>query len=311
MSWILITIIAYFILAIVNLADKFLLTKVLDNPKAYTFLVGLLGLLVFVLAPWFLYWPGVNLFLGNIFAGSLFPLALILLYKALKLGEVSRIITLIGASVPIFTIVLSIILLQESFNFGQWVSIFFLLLGTIIISYLPEGKTVWDSFIHILGFDKRKRFISIIIALSASFIFAIFFISTKYLYNNQEFLSAFIWIRLGTFLSVLLLLIKEDNRKKIFKSLRGLKGWKRGVFLSNQGLAGIGFLLQNYAISLGSVALVNALQGVQYVFILIFGSIISIIYPKIIKEKISKIIIIQKGIAIILISIGLYYIANV
>ena len=311
MSWIIIAVLAYFILAIVSLADKFLLTKVLDNPKAYTFLVGLLGLLVFILAPWFLYWPGINLFLGNILAGSLFPLALILLYKALKLGEVSRIITLIGASVPIFTIILSIIFLQESFNYIQWVSIFFLLLGTIIISYLPEGKTLWDSFIYILGFDKRKRFLSIIIALFSAFIFAIFFISTKYLYNNQEFLSAFIWIRLGTFLSVLLLLVKEDNRKKIFKSLRNLKGWKRGVFLSNRGLAGIGFLLQNYAISLGSVALVNALQGVQYVFILIFGSIISIIYPKIIKEKISKSIIIQKGIAIILISIGLYYLANV
>ena len=47
MSWILIAIIAYFILAIVNLADKFLLEKVLPSAKTYTFLVGVLALVVF------------------------------------------------------------------------------------------------------------------------------------------------------------------------------------------------------------------------------------------------------------------------
>ena len=105
MSWLLLAIGAYLILAIVNLADKFLLDKFLPSAKAYTFLVGAMGVAVIVIAPWFLEWPGWSLFLGNILVGALFPGALLLLYKALRDGEASRIITLIGGLVPVFTIV--------------------------------------------------------------------------------------------------------------------------------------------------------------------------------------------------------------
>jgi len=308
MSWILITIIAYFILAIVNLADKFLLDKILPSAKTYTFLVGILGLAILVIAPWFLEWPGLYLFILNIIVGMLLPGALMLLYTALRLGDASKIITLIGGSVPIFTILLSFILLGERFTGMQYMAFFYLIFGTLIISYFPSGHELWTKVIVWFGFDNLKRLRAILVAVLSAFIFALFFVGSKYLYNNQEFISAFIWIRVGSFISVLFFLLHKASRKEIFKSIKKLRGKSRTVFISNQGLAAIGFFLQNYAISLGSVALVNALQGVQYVFLLILASLITIFYPKVLKEKISKFIILQKLVGIGLISFGLYFI---
>lgn len=309
MSWILIAIIAYLILAIVNLADKFLLDKVLPSTKTYTFLVGLLGLIVFLLAPWFLEWPGTYLLVFNIIIGAVFPIALLLLYKALKVGETSTVITLIGGSMPIITLILSILFLAESFSGKQWLAIGFLLVGTIIISWIPKDKkTLLNTIVEWLDFGKKQKNYGTIIAIGSALSFAIFFTGSKYLYENQAFFSAFIWIRLGSFLAVLFLLIKGESRQKIFTNIKGLRGKKSFLFFGNQGLAAIGSFLQSYAIALGSVALVSALQGVQYAFLLVIGGLITVLYPKIIKENIAKSVIIQKIIAIILITIGLYFI---
>ena len=62
MNWVFIAVISYFILAIVNLVDKFIIEKILPSAKTYTFLVGVLGLIVLIIAPWFLMWPGIYLF---------------------------------------------------------------------------------------------------------------------------------------------------------------------------------------------------------------------------------------------------------
>ena len=308
MNWVFIAVISYFILAIVNLVDKFIIEKILPSAKTYTFLVGVLGLIVLIIAPWFLMWPGIYLFTLNIFIGMLLPLALILLYTSLRLGDASKIIILIGGSVPIFTILLSFLLLGERFTNTQYMAFFYLIFGTLIISYFPTAHELWTKILIWFGFENKKRFKSIIISLTSALIFSLFFVGSKYLFNNQEFLSSFMWIRLGSFLAVLLFLLSKKSRKEIFKNIKKLKGKNKLIFLSNQGLAAVGFFLQNYAIFLGSVALVNALQGVQYVFLLFLASLFTIFYPKVIKEKISKFIIIQKIAAIILISFGLYFI---
>ncbi|PLX26088.1 hypothetical protein C0580_00645, partial [Candidatus Parcubacteria bacterium] len=81
------------------------------------------------------------------------------------------------------------------------------------------------------------------------------------------------------------------------------------VFLATQGLGATGSMLQNYAVSLGSVALVTSLQGLQYAFLLILTLLGTILLPKIIKEKITIKILTRKFVAIILIGIGLYFLA--
>jgi drug/metabolite transporter (DMT)-like permease len=311
MTWVSIAIIAYFLLALVNILDKFLLENVINSSRAYTFLVGVLGMLVFALAPWFLKWPGTELFLYNILVGTLFPLALLFFYAALKKGEASKTLLLIGGAVPVFTLIFSLVLLNDNFSPRQWLALSALLMGTIIISWLPEKQNFWHKALEVLKVNRKKAYKGLILAFLASIFFALFFIGSKEAFNNQEFLSAFIWIRGGSFIFVLFLLVHYRSRMEIIKNIKKLRSKKGSLFIANQGLAAGGFLMQNYAISLTSVALVNALQGVQYVFIIIIGVGATIFYPKFLSENISKAVIMQKIIAVLLIAFGLYLIAYV
>ncbi|HKK53937.1 MAG TPA: EamA family transporter [Patescibacteria group bacterium] len=309
MTWLSVAIIAYFLLALVNILDKFLLENAVNSSRAYTFLVGVLGMVVFVLAPWFLRWPGIEQFFFNILIGTLFPLALLFFYAALRKGEASKTLLLVGGAVPVFTLIFSLILLNESFSSRQWLALSFLLVGTIIISWLPEKQNFWHKALEVLKINRKKAYKGLILASLAAIFFSLFFIGSKEAFNNQEFFSAFIWIRGGSFIFVLLFLFHNKSRKTIFKNIKKLNTKKGSIFIANQGLAAGGFLMQNYAISLTSVALVNALQGVQYVFIIIIGVIATLFFPKFLSENISKPIIIQKIIAVILIAFGLYLIA--
>ncbi|HNV96837.1 MAG TPA: DMT family transporter [bacterium] len=311
MNFLIIVIVSYLILAVVNLADKFILGNMIPNSRAYTFFVGVLGCAVVVLSPFFLVWCGWKILMLNILVGALFPIALTFMYRSLKIGDTSKMITLVGGAIPIFTVIMSIFILGEVFTKNQWLGIVLLIVGTIIIAWLPNKKTFWHKISVMFGMTDDNPKKGIIEAILAALFYALFFIGTKYLYSVQPFWSGFIWIRLGTLIAVLTFLINKSDRIAIFDSFKNLmQGKNKLLFFGNQGLAGVGFVLQNYAIALGSVALVNAMQGIQYVFLIVLGFIITIFKPQAIKEDISKSIIIQKIIAILLIGVGLFFVAK-
>lgn len=315
MNWLFLTIVSYLILAVVNLGDKFIVDKLIKSGKAYAFAVGLFSAIVFVIAPWFLEWPGLFLFLINIISGAFFVFALWSMYESLKIGEASRVVVVIGGIIPIFTIILSILFFGEKFSPNQWTGILFLLAGMIVISFIVSRRKRWSLFWRRLfsvfsgTYNKKWIFLAIISAL----LYSLFFISTKYAYNHQEFLSSFIWIRGGSLVVVLLFLLDRKDRREIIKSFkdkpRGKTKVNKGFVLVNQLLGSTGFVLQNYAVYLGPVALINALQGIQYAFLLILGIFFTIFFPKILREDISRSVLIKKIVSIILIGIGLYFIA--
>jgi len=306
MSWILIAIIAYFFLAIVNVLDKFLLNNVLGSSKVYAFLISVMGAIVVLVAPWFLHWPGWFLLLFQLATGLFFPVALWFMFEALKKGEASKVTVLIGGITPIFTIAFSIIFLQEKFLLNQWYGLTFLLLGTFAIALVGSGETV-----------RQKTFYRQVVGLSflAALFYAIFFIGTKYGYDHHDFVSSFIWVRLGGLLVAIFWLIRKKDRQEILANFQKPTGRPRSLkqtilVFGNQALGAAAFILQSYAIAAGSVAIVNALQGVQYVFLLAFSWLLGILLPKLFKDNFSLKIISVKTFAIILISLGLYFIVR-
>jgi len=75
-------------------------------------------------------------------------------------------------------------------------------------------------------------------------------------------------------------------------------------------LAAAAFIMLNWAISLGNVAMVNALQGIQYLFLFLIILLLSTKFPQILKERLGSGVMIQKIIGIMLISIGLYLLVS-
>ena len=72
-----------------------------------------------------------------------------------------------------------------------------------------------------------------------------------------------------------------------------------------QILGAASFLIIAYAISLGPVTVINAMQGVQYAILFLLVVVLARRYPHLLDEPLSKKIIVQKSLAIGLIIIGL------
>src|SRR4030042_5307702 len=107
MSWLLVTISFYFILAIVFLVDKYLLTGSIPGPKVYTFYVGTLGIIALFLIPFvdFLI-PTSSQIVLALLAGGAYIYALFWFYKALSAFEASKIVPATSSLVPVFTFLL-------------------------------------------------------------------------------------------------------------------------------------------------------------------------------------------------------------
>ncbi len=107
MSWLLISIAAYFIAALNSVTDKYLLNRSIPDPIVYAFYVGLFSVFTVILTPFGFDWPGATHLLSALFAGAVFLGALIAFFTALKADEASRIVAFVGGLTPIFILVFS------------------------------------------------------------------------------------------------------------------------------------------------------------------------------------------------------------
>ncbi len=302
MSWLFITIGAYFLTAVNSIIDKFLLRKSIPNPLTYSFYVGIFSAFVLILIPFFgLLWPGFYHFFVALSVGVVYLFALIAFFYALKKDEASRVVPLVGAITPVFILIISHLFLVESFSVNDAIVFVFLVTGGFLISYKKEAHC------KILEFKRNSCMQGLKMSLLASFFFALFFVLAKYVFENQDFISGFIFTRLGSFLAALFLLFIPLYRKSIHKTTKKVKRGAGSLFIINKTLAGFAFLLVNYAIAVGgSPTLVNALEGTKYIFVLILALILSLKFPKIIKEQVSTHHLVQKSFAIVLIFLGIF-----
>lgn len=297
MTWLIVAIIAYFLYAVSSLIDKYILSESVPKPVVYSFYVGVLGIFALVFAPFGLIWPGFTHFFISLFVGGLYLFALLAFFSSLKKGEASRIMPIVGGFAPIFVFLLSYFFLEERFGQAKIIAFLLLVSGGVLISFERNRK---------LGPEKLrfslKGFIS---AIFAAFLFAIFYTSLKFVYLNQPFLSGFIWTRIGSFFAAFLLLIPFKNRRAIFDNAAVLKIKTGALIVFNKAIAGFASILLNLAVFLGSVTLINALSGIQYVFVLALVILISKTFPRALEEKTNAAIILQKIFSVSLIGTGL------
>lgn len=296
MSWLIVTVISYLILAVVFLIDKYLLMGPIPNPKVYAFYSGALGILILAFIPLVGFFvPSFFQVILSFVAGFLFVLGLYRFYKALQLYEPSRVVPAIGGLLPLFTFCLTFIFSKgeavlESRNLFAF---FLLVLGSVLITYKSKELISGASF--------RA-------AVFAALPFSFYIVFSKYVFLAQPFWNGLIWIRIGAFLGALIFLFLFSEVKEEILKRKQFIPKSPLIFFFNQGLGGAGNILLNWAVALAPlayVAVVNALQGLQYAFLLFFAVFLSFKFPHILKEEISREVISQKVIALLLIGGGL------
>ena len=128
------------------------------------------------------------------------------------------------------------------------------------------------------------------------------------MFNEVGFISGLIWIRVTSFAVAMLLFIIPTTWPAIKESFQ-VQTTAKVAFFTGQASSALSSLLVNYAISLGRVALVNALQGLQYVFLLLIVALLSLNRPQLLKEELGGHVLVRKLLAIALIGGGLALIA--
>ncbi len=316
--YILVSIVAYFINAGVYVADKFLLSKKIHSSIAYAFYVGIWSIFNISLLFFWPWMPNMREMTLDLLAGFLFLITLVFWYKALHQSEASRVVPIVGALVPIFSFILSFVFLGETLTRQQMLAFFILLCGGVLISIKHTKVYVYQKLIARIrevigdivgnvpaGAQPTSRLL--VNSIASAVFFAVYYVLMKFIYMYQPFVGSFVWSRLGSFIGVILMLFVPDWRRLIFEQQKGSATPKNMFyFLSIRLLAAGAFIMINYAISIGNVAIVNALQGVQYLFLFVIILLISTKFPKMLNEQLGGGVLLQKLIGTIMVCLGLY-----
>ena len=293
-AYVVIAIIAYVAFAINSVVDKFLLRKSIQDAATYAFYTGVLSLSALLLFPFGFSIPTLYIVIVALASGACFVYALIAFYVSLKNQDASVVLPTIGAIVPVITLVFSYFLTGERLALPEIIGLSLLVFGTALLSGNRREH-------------KQGSWLSM--ALLGAVLFAMSFSLAKVVYLNQSFISGLIWTRLGLGLGAATILLAPGARRKIFHTTRTLPRASGALFFAGQILAAGGGIMQNLAVSLGSVTIVNALQGTQFAFLFVLTWFLSNRYPKILREDYTFPAVVRKSLAVVIIGAGLILIA--
>jgi drug/metabolite transporter (DMT)-like permease len=304
MSWLIYAIIGHLANGIAFAIDKMLLKSAFTRSATYAGLVGILSTVVVFAVPFVHNWPRGSGWLLSVLSGVTFILALWAFFGAMARAEASRVVPIVGSLIPVFTLAGSFAFLAERLSDRTFIGFGLLILATVILSSgkaseRPASQTVW-------------------LAVTAAILFAVASITGKAVYDSSGFFGAFVVSRLAAALTALGLLALIDVRAgqealSIFMPSRGgrSKGKQPGkiaaiMALVGQGLGACGFVLVQYAMSKGSASLVNALQAVQYAFLVLLALALRKRALQLLGEHLDRRTLIVKGAALMLTAVGMY-----
>lgn len=290
------TILAYFFNATAVLIDKFLLAKHIPNPLIFIFYFSLFSLLAFLLVP-FVKLPTGSVFLLASLSTLLWTSGAYFMFKALQVGQASRVIPVIGTLIPVILAVEAFY--SQTISTTQVTAIVLLVLGLVFLTLVD-----WKGNIKV----KEAAF-----ELLSAGLFAMSYLILRQAYLQADFLTVLVWSRFIIIPLSLIILLIPHFRKVVFSSNRPLFNLfsKAGLlFLFAQGAGGLSEILITFSVSLANPALVNSLQGTQYAFLFLFSIILARRFPRVFQEKLSVQTVLSKITGIGFIGSGLYLLAK-
>jgi uncharacterized membrane protein len=228
-------------------------------------------------------------------SGIAFGLALWTLFIAVKEGEATHIVPFNGAMVSVFVYVLASYFLNEALTLSQQIGILILICASIVLSIEKSH-------------DHKGFHIGFLWAIISGLLFAISHVSAKYLYELYPFWTGFIWTRGATGIVGLVLLLSPSVWASFKRKKKENKTYARkhsvGIMVSNKVLGVLAVVLIQYASAYGSVTIVNALAGVQYIFIFLLMYLLTKFFPKVLREYFTKQEIVIELVAISMVIVG-------
>jgi len=271
--------------------DKVLLRRPeTTNLPAYVFWLGFIGIFGLLLIPFGFHLPDSQTIVLALATGLLHQVAICFYYAALKGGEASQTLAIMGGFSPVATALIAIPLLKHPLG-GEGSLLGFLLM-------------VAGGFV--MFFSEKINLRRVLPAvLLASALYGLVNVLQKVAFDRTNFVSGYVIFTLGQFVGSLALLLRPSWRRQIFESSEHAEPRSRLWYFVNRFISGVGSFLVFYAISLTSPALVSAITGIRYVIIFLAAYLLTRIRSAWLQENFSGPVLIGKGIATGLVVAGL------
>ncbi|PJC55906.1 hypothetical protein CO026_03175 [Candidatus Kaiserbacteria bacterium CG_4_9_14_0_2_um_filter_41_32] len=304
MAWILLATAGQFINAIVAYIDKYIVSddKCLPRPFVYAFYSCILtgGWIVIYT---FGFIPGLadigfphfeNVTSPNIQVVSMafltaytFFMALVSMYAALSKAEAVNVMPVIGTISALSAFGMSYLFLQIPLTPNFIWGVIVLSLGTLLVAQtLPKIDTIAHVF-------------------HSGLFFALHYITMKGLFLETNFDNGFFWSRIGLVLFALSLLLVPSYFVKIREQTGNTSVHAGSLVVVAKILAGVAAFMLLKATDMGDVTVVQALDGIKFIFILLigvlFGSLLPdsavthVTNPKVVMRRLLYILVITVG----------------
>ncbi len=270
MSWILLATIGQFFNAVVAIVDKYIVSdeNALPRPFVYAFysclltggwaliyFAGLIPGLSDLGAPSFanIQTPTLVVVAMAFLAAYTFFMALVSMFDALKHADASNVMPIIGSVSALSAFAMSYMFLDPAHSPNFIWGIVILATGTLLVAQtLPKV----DVILHVFH---------------SGLFFGLHAITMKGLFLETSFDDGFFWSRVAFVLFALSLLLVPAYLEKIREQTKETSKKTGGIVLVTKILAGIAAFLLLKATDMGEVSVVQALDGLKFVFILIIS----------------------------------------
>lgn len=286
----LVAIIAQGLIGISLIWDKVLLkTPGTRNLFSYVFWLGAMSVFGVILVPFGYNSPSFRVIWLAFVTGIVHLTGVFFYYMALKRGEASETLAVMGGLSPVATAAIGFGLLSKQMTGAQ-------LLG---FALMASG-----GFVMFLSEKLPLRSLLPPVLLAAGLL-GLVNVLQKVVYDQTNFVSGYVWFTIGTFVGALGLLLRQSWRRQIFEESGQDEPRNRFWYFVNRFLSGVGSFLIFYAISLAHPAIVDAISGVRYAVIFLGALLLTKLRPAWLQEKFHGWQLVSKAMATCLVVAGL------
>ena len=287
MGWIWLAVGGQFLNAIVAVIDKYIVSDetAIPKPFVYAFFSCLLAgvwLLIFAVG-WLpgmrvvgvphiseVGMPTLELLAMAFFAAYAFFLALVSMFDALKHDTPSNVMPVIGSVAAIASLGLNYLFLDAALSDTFIVGILLLAIGTFLVSQANFNLKLVSITFH------------------SGLFFALHLITMKGIFQMTSFADGFFWSRVALVLFALSLLLVPAYWKKIRQGTEHTTARGGAIVLVNKFIAGVAAFMLLQATDWGEVSVVQALDGLKFVFILFISYLVTLWWPTYVTERGTK-----------------------
>lgn len=198
--------------------------------------------------------------------------------------------------IPVFGYGLALLILDETLSSAQIISSLIIILAAVALSFDLTGEKI------------KIRGHVILFSTLASLLYALSDVIFKKIAVTDGFWLSSFWQYGGVLIAGLIIFVSVKSYRQDF--LNVFKRSKKPVIFLNffsESISIVADLILRYAFLLAPIVLVMVANVFQPFFVFVYGIILTVFFPKISTEKLSRKHLIQKFLAIIVMIVGAYF----